>query len=306
MLNVTLDGATAKSFLTVWPSGEARPLASTNNAEPGLVTPNAMIAKLGTNGSISIFNATGSTHVVIDVIGYLVPLDKIVVTTPAFLVGTAAPAATVGKVGDTYFDSVNQILYGPKDAAGWGQPSSLSGPIGPTGVAGIQGIPGIPGIPGIQGEVGERGVQGIDGTPGQDGQDGDQGPVGPTGIVAAYNNRAVLADTDLTAGATPVIFTSAAELSFGGAVTTKLRKAMASPCHGRLLQGELSRHDHKHHRGHRERRRSTRDDRTSRERCPSCWGLSPTRCLSHWRVATLFNSSSSPTPHKPVPMVRRS
>ena len=113
VLNVTLDGATAKSFVTVWPAGEARPLASTNNAEPSLITPNSMTAKLGANGSVSIYNANGSTNVVIDVVGYLVPMDKVVVSGSRFWVGTTAPTTSQGKVGDTYFDSGNKALYGP-------------------------------------------------------------------------------------------------------------------------------------------------------------------------------------------------
>src|SRR5262245_59042956 len=39
-INVTIDDdATLKSFLTVWPTGQPRPLASTNNAEPGFISP---------------------------------------------------------------------------------------------------------------------------------------------------------------------------------------------------------------------------------------------------------------------------
>ena len=91
VLNVTLDGATVKTFVTVWPTGEARPLASTNNAEPGLITPNSG-RQAGRGGSVSIFNANGSTNVVVDVVGYLVPMDKVVVTGAQVLVGAAAPA----------------------------------------------------------------------------------------------------------------------------------------------------------------------------------------------------------------------
>jgi hypothetical protein len=40
LLNVTVDSrATAASFITVWPTGEPRPMASANNANPGLVMP---------------------------------------------------------------------------------------------------------------------------------------------------------------------------------------------------------------------------------------------------------------------------
>jgi hypothetical protein len=38
---------------------------------PGQVVPNLVVAKVGADGSISIFNASsGSTHFVIDVAGY--------------------------------------------------------------------------------------------------------------------------------------------------------------------------------------------------------------------------------------------
>ncbi len=161
VLNVTLAGATVKTFVTVWPTGEARPLASTNNAEPGLITPNSIVAKLGAGGAISIFNANGSTDVVVDVVGYLVPMDKVVVTGAQFLVGSVAPAANLGKVGDTYFDSGNKALYGPKTADGWGPPIDLTGaqgPVGPQGETGLTGAQGIQGLQGIQGPAGASGA----------------------------------------------------------------------------------------------------------------------------------------------------
>jgi hypothetical protein len=73
-INVTIDqDATLKSFITVWPTGEPRPLASTNNAEPGLVTPNSALMKVGTDGKISVFNQQGAVNVIIDVTGYFLP-----------------------------------------------------------------------------------------------------------------------------------------------------------------------------------------------------------------------------------------
>ena len=72
-VNVTLDDdATLKSFLTVWPAGDPRPNASVNNAEPGLVSPNSGLYKLGAGGKLSVFNQQGSVHVIIDVTGYFV------------------------------------------------------------------------------------------------------------------------------------------------------------------------------------------------------------------------------------------
>jgi len=69
-LNVTVDQPTAAGFLTVWPKGEARPTASTHNFVPGLTVANLVLAKVGADGAISIYNSAGATHVVADVIGY--------------------------------------------------------------------------------------------------------------------------------------------------------------------------------------------------------------------------------------------
>ena len=72
-INVTIDDdATSKSFLTVWPTGETMPLASTNNAEPGFISPVSALMKLGTGGKISVFNQQGAVNVIIDVTGYFV------------------------------------------------------------------------------------------------------------------------------------------------------------------------------------------------------------------------------------------
>lgn len=69
-VNVTVDQPTGSSFLTVWPSGEPRPLAATHNFTPGLTIANLVLAKLGANGRISIYNLGGTAHVVADVVGY--------------------------------------------------------------------------------------------------------------------------------------------------------------------------------------------------------------------------------------------
>ena len=83
-VNVTIDDdATLKSFLTVWPKGGARPLASTNNAEPGFISPVSALMKVGTDGMLSVFNQQGSVNVIIDVTGYFIadPLSNTTTTT---------------------------------------------------------------------------------------------------------------------------------------------------------------------------------------------------------------------------------
>jgi hypothetical protein len=69
-VNVTVDGPTSPGYLTVWPSGQPKPLASSLNFVPGQTVPNLVIAKLGSGGKISIFNNAGNTHVIADVVGY--------------------------------------------------------------------------------------------------------------------------------------------------------------------------------------------------------------------------------------------
>jgi hypothetical protein len=77
VLNITVDqDADAKSFITVWPTGEARPFTSANNAEPGMVTPNLTFAKLGANGSVSFYNSAGATNLAVDLVGYTMPLTN--------------------------------------------------------------------------------------------------------------------------------------------------------------------------------------------------------------------------------------
>jgi hypothetical protein len=55
-------------FLTLWPQGLARPLASTLNALDGAITSNMAIVPT-LNGSISVF-ASDPTHLVMDINGY--------------------------------------------------------------------------------------------------------------------------------------------------------------------------------------------------------------------------------------------
>jgi hypothetical protein len=70
VLNVTVTQPTSESFLTVFPSGTARPLASSLNMTVGQTVPNLVIAKVGADGRVSVYNNAGSTHVILDVVGW--------------------------------------------------------------------------------------------------------------------------------------------------------------------------------------------------------------------------------------------
>lgn len=69
------------------------------------------------------------------------------------LSGTAAPVANLGKVGDFYLNKSNSDFYGPKTAAGWGQPFSLKGADGTNGTNGTNGANGANGKTILSGEV---------------------------------------------------------------------------------------------------------------------------------------------------------
>ncbi len=73
VLNVTATATTAGGFLTAYPEGASRPLASNINWIPGATIPSMIIATVGTNGNIKLFNSTGNTHIIADAMGYFAP-----------------------------------------------------------------------------------------------------------------------------------------------------------------------------------------------------------------------------------------
>ena len=70
VLNVTATGTTAASYLTVYPSGQARPLASDLNWAAGERRPNLVLVKLGSGGRVEIYNLAGRADIVVDVMGW--------------------------------------------------------------------------------------------------------------------------------------------------------------------------------------------------------------------------------------------
>lgn len=68
--NVTGLRATSGTFLTVWPTGKPRPNTSDANLTVGQIVPALVIAKLGADGSITLFNSRGNTDVLVDVLGF--------------------------------------------------------------------------------------------------------------------------------------------------------------------------------------------------------------------------------------------
>ncbi len=68
--NITITEPTGSGFLTAWPSGRTRPLASNLNFQPGTTVANAAVIGVGPGGTIEIYNSSGSSHVVVDITGW--------------------------------------------------------------------------------------------------------------------------------------------------------------------------------------------------------------------------------------------
>jgi len=103
-MNVTAVPQGPLGFLTLYPTGQLRPNASTLNAFNGQVVANAAIVQAGTSGAIDVF-ASDTTNVVIDINGYF--------AAPGF--GNALNFYTVipCRVADTRSDSGKTGVFGP-------------------------------------------------------------------------------------------------------------------------------------------------------------------------------------------------
>ncbi|MEO5679062.1 MAG: hypothetical protein ABIS47_05265, partial [Acidimicrobiales bacterium] len=88
VLNITVTAPTGYGFLTAFPTGSAIPATSNLNFGPGQTIGNQVIAQVGTNGQVSIYNPIGSTQVIADVAGW-------------FPTGTAYNALPAARLMDT-------------------------------------------------------------------------------------------------------------------------------------------------------------------------------------------------------------
>lgn len=70
VLTVTGVGATAPGYITVWPCGTERPLASSLNLVPNLVSSNAVVTRPGAGGKVCLYTQSGA-DLLVDVTGYV-------------------------------------------------------------------------------------------------------------------------------------------------------------------------------------------------------------------------------------------
>ena len=100
VLNVTAADSTATSYLTVWPTGQLRPIASNLNLVPGRAVPNLVIAKVGIDGTVSVYNYAGTTHVIADVMGWFPAGSGFHSLTPERILDTRIGTGVRGALGN--------------------------------------------------------------------------------------------------------------------------------------------------------------------------------------------------------------
>src|SRR6185436_4557115 len=126
-LNVTATNPSANSYLTVWPTGAAQPLASNLNFGGGQTVPNMVIVPIGADGQISIYNNTGGVDVIVDVLGWFPTGNSYTGLTPARLMDTrpAVPTidglfAGIGAIGPGATTNLTVVNRGGVPATGVG------------------------------------------------------------------------------------------------------------------------------------------------------------------------------------------
>jgi hypothetical protein len=72
ILNVTATGAAEETFVTVYPDGVGRPDSSSLNVARGGTIANLVVAKVGANGRVRLYNDAGGVHLLADVTGYFI------------------------------------------------------------------------------------------------------------------------------------------------------------------------------------------------------------------------------------------
>jgi hypothetical protein len=93
VLNVTAVDAAADGYVTVFPCGSQQPNASNLNFAPGEVVPNAVVASIGTGGSVCVYTSA-RTHLLVDAGGQF-PAGTVTTFNPARLIDTRPGSQTI-------------------------------------------------------------------------------------------------------------------------------------------------------------------------------------------------------------------
>ena len=92
VLNVTATDVESASFVTVWPTGSSRPLASNLNLAADDTVANLVLVALGDGGKVSLYQHGGPAELVVDVTGWFPAGAGVRAVTPARVLDTRSAA----------------------------------------------------------------------------------------------------------------------------------------------------------------------------------------------------------------------
>lgn len=104
VLNATVTEPTASGFVTIWPTGDERPVISSLNFVPGLTVPNLVTVAVSDDGKLSLFNSHGQSHVLLDIAGYYTTAEgnrgsRFVAVTPNRILDSRIGLGRAGRLG---------------------------------------------------------------------------------------------------------------------------------------------------------------------------------------------------------------
>ena len=138
VLNVTVVNPASVGYLTVYPTGQSRPVASNLNFDPHQAVPNLVEVGLGPSGQVSIYSSS-ATDVVVDLEGYAAPSSSL-----GAGAGLYNPLSSPARICDTRAGNPSGLSAGPAQCNGAGNAGSTlaAGATLPVQVAGVGGVPG--------------------------------------------------------------------------------------------------------------------------------------------------------------------
>ncbi|MGD9752138.1 MAG: hypothetical protein AB7W59_14195 [Acidimicrobiia bacterium] len=107
VVNVTGVAPSADTFLTLYPKGQSRPVVSNLNPRKDDTVANLATVKVGADNAITLYNDQGTTHAVLDVVGYYAADntaaggDRFVAQNPQRKYDTRLPGLTPLAEGET-------------------------------------------------------------------------------------------------------------------------------------------------------------------------------------------------------------
>ena len=115
VVGITTEPGATGTYLSVFPNDlPPDPMTSNLNLVPGMIKANLVFVPVGTDGKVRIFNNQGLTHVVADVVGYMLKGQD-----PAKRAGRVVPLTSPYRTFDTREAAFGATALGPGQAEDW-------------------------------------------------------------------------------------------------------------------------------------------------------------------------------------------